>query len=157
MFGIALRRALLAIQRLNAHQFHQPRDVPAADAVAHRLEAVAQHARTRERVVRMQMIGAVHQFNVGRRDWNRNVVDRTAGKLEKIGLARKRKVVLTINNRFPFGPPTRPSAFSKKIAFQREQADLCVKLSTSTSSNFTLLPSNADTAFSRSWVFHCVM
>ena len=34
MFGIALGRLLLAIERLNPHQCHQPRDVPAADAIA---------------------------------------------------------------------------------------------------------------------------
>jgi hypothetical protein len=112
---IALRGALLAVERLDAHEAHQSRDMPAAEnAVPFALEHVTQHPRAGERIVQVQVVDLTHQIQVGSADRLGIVVQRAAREGEDFGLARERKIVVAVDHRFTLGPPTRPSAFSKK-------------------------------------------
>jgi len=45
-----------------------------------------------------------------------------------VGLSGQWKIAFFVDHRFTLEPPMRPSAFSKKIVFQRELADLRVQL-----------------------------
>ncbi len=91
MLWIPLRGLLfLAIERLDSHQAHETSDVPAADAIASFSQLIAQLSCAHERVVRLNAIHLAHQFQIGFRwaDWN--IVERATREFEKIGLARER-------------------------------------------------------------------
>ena len=60
MLRVAQARPFLAVQRLNAHQAHQPARVPATNAIAEPPQQVAHHAGTGKRIVCVQPVDFPH-------------------------------------------------------------------------------------------------
>jgi hypothetical protein len=74
MRRIRLGPTPLAVECLNAHQAHQPANVPAANAVAAEPKHVAQHPSASKGIIRMKPVDQAHQRKVGLRDRHRHVV-----------------------------------------------------------------------------------
>ena len=62
------------------------------------------HARTSERKLRVQLIDASHQSQIGIACWTRRVLRRTAGDLHDLGLALHRQVMVVVEHRFALKP-----------------------------------------------------
>jgi hypothetical protein len=114
VLGIAPARALLAIERFDAHDSHEPADMASAYAIAFVAEHIAQHSRTGERIVGVQPIHLAHEFQIRCVDRSRLVVQRAAREFEHSCLSRERQSVVAIDHRFALGPSMRPSACAKK-------------------------------------------
>ena len=114
MRRIRLGPTPLAVECLNAHQAHQPANVPAANAVAAEPKHVAQHPSASKGIIRMKPADQAHQRKVGLRDRHRHVVQGASRELQQLRLMRERQSVVAIDHRFALDPSIRPSARSKK-------------------------------------------
>ena len=103
-----------AIDRLDAHAFHQRGDMATADLDALAVQKVAQHPAARERVFQMQFINAAHEREILRRHRPGLVVDAAATDVQSLRLTGDGKIVSAVYHRFALSMPALMSAPSKK-------------------------------------------
>src|SRR5260370_29571795 len=108
-----------AIDRLEPHWPHECCDMTPADLAPLGSQQAAQHTRTCERELQMQLVEPTHQRKVCGRHRRRLVVDAAPADAEERRLLRQRKPVVTVDHRFALGNPALPSARSKK-SFSRK-------------------------------------
>jgi hypothetical protein len=77
-------------------------------------QQAAQHPRTCERELQVQLVEPPHQRKVCIRYWRRFVVDAASADAEERCLLGQCKPVVTVDHRFALGHPALPSARSKK-------------------------------------------
>src|SRR5260370_2199471 len=123
-----------AIDRFDPHCPHQCCDRTPAALAPLGSQRAAQHPRTCERDLQVQLVEPPHQRKVRIRYWYRFVVDAASADAEERRLLRQRKSVVTVDHRFALGNPALPSAPSKK-SFSRTSSPIFA------SSPFTSTPS----------------
>src|SRR5215468_423615 len=149
-----------AIDRFDPHCPHQCGDVTPAHLASLGSQQAAQHPRTCERELQMQLVEPPHQCKVGIRHWYRFVVDAASAEAEECRLLRQRKSVVTVDHRFALGHPALPSARSKKSFSSTSSPILACRalMLTSGAADLAWLPrSNTSAAPARSCSFHEVI
>jgi hypothetical protein len=146
------------VQGLDAHLGHQRADMLATGFEAFRLQQIAQHPRTREWVLQMQLVDAPHELQIRIAYRPRQVVHAAAADAEGLGLTGDRQRVLAVDQRFALSHPALPSARSKKSFSSVSSPIFACSVFTSTGGS-ARSPGvlNASVARSSSWVFHCVI
>ena len=77
-------------------------------------QLVAQHARTHEGMLQVQLINPAHERQIGCADRTGQVIDRTPTDVEQFGLTCNAEVVISVNHGFALSNPALVSALSKK-------------------------------------------
>lgn len=78
------------------------------------MQLAAQHARSHEGVLQVQLVDAAHELQVGRAGGPGQVVDRASAHAQQGGLARDGQGVITVDRGFALSNPALVSALSKK-------------------------------------------
>ena len=104
----------LGRQRLNAHALHERADVASVNVHTIFAQLVAQHARTHEGMLQVQLVDLEHQRQIGRADRPGQVIHRAPAHAQQPGLARDGELMVTVDHRFALSNPALVSAPSKK-------------------------------------------
>src|SRR6202163_2665270 len=111
---LGLRGARTAIERLYPHPLHERLHMPAADLAPLQSQQASQHPRAGEGKLQVQPIETLHDREVDRGHWTRQIVHAAAADLQNLCLLGDRQIVFTIDHRFALSHPALVSAPSKK-------------------------------------------
>src|SRR5262249_57974197 len=139
-----------AIDRFDPHSPHQCYEMTPADLAPFGSQQAAQHPRTCERELQVQLVEPPHQRKVRIRYRRRFVVDATSADAEERRLLRQRKPVVTVDHRFALGNPALPSARSKK-SFSRASSPIlaCRALRSTSGADDLAWPPRSNTSAGR--------
>ena len=112
--GARLRR-----QRLDAHALHHRADMAPPHHHALALQLPAQHARAQEGVLKVQLVDAAHERQIGRAGGRGQVVHRAAAHAQQMRLARDRQRVVPVNHGFALSTPASMSARSENHSLRK--------------------------------------
>src|ERR1700682_3863562 len=112
--GLGLGGARTAIERLYPHPLHQRLHMPAADLAPLGSQQASQHPRAGEGKLQVQPIETLHDREVDRGHWTRQIGHAAAADLQTLCLLGERQIVFTIDHRFALSHPALVSEPSKK-------------------------------------------